>query len=166
MRRSGARPAAVAALGAVLVLAACSSGSRGRPAKGPTTTAAAGGGTVATGPPGTSFTGAGSSEYCRLSRDYAASAKQFAVPTNAAELRQVFEDAAKDIKAVLAVAPPEIKADVQTVANGLASIMTVMEAAQYDENRFAATPPSLPPNFDAASTRIDAYTRNVCGLTG
>ena len=167
MRRSGARPAAVATLGAVLVLlAACSSGSQGSQAKGQATTSVAGGDTAAAGTPNTSFTGAGSSEYCRLSRDYAASAKKFAVPTNAAELRQVFEDAAKDIKAVLAVAPPEIKADVQTLANGLASIMTVMEAANYDEERFAATPPSLPPNFDAASTRIDAYTRNVCGLTG
>ena len=166
MRRCGARLAVVTAVASLLVLGGCSGGSKGSQAKGPTTTGVPAGATAATGPPDTSFTGAGSAEYCRLSRDYAASAKKFAVPTNAAELRQVFEEAAKDIKAVLAVAPPEIKADVQTVANGLASIMAVMAAANYDETRFADTPPSLPPNFDTASTRIDAYSRNVCGLTG
>jgi ABC-type glycerol-3-phosphate transport system substrate-binding protein len=153
-------------LGAAITLAACGGGSSNDRADAPATTRLSDTQSAGTGPPDTNFTGAGSGDYCRLARAYATSAQKFTAPTNAAELRQVFADASRDINAAAAVAPAEIKADVQVVAQGLSAIIAGMEAADYDLTRLATTPPSLPPNFDAASVRLEAYARDVCGLRG
>jgi hypothetical protein len=154
------------AVGVVLALTACAGGSNGKQAATapPKTTTPAS--PDASQPVDTSFTGAGSADYCRLARDYSESSKKFNAPNTPDQLRAVFQEAENDIQSALAVAPPEIKADVQTIATGLSSIVKAMEAANYDVTRLSATPPSLPPNFDAASQRIDAYTRDVCHLPG
>jgi ABC-type phosphate transport system substrate-binding protein len=146
----------------MLALGACGGGSKKEQAAAPTTVATAG----TTQPVDTTFTGAGSADYCRLAQDYSQSSSKFNTPNTPDELRAVFQEAQSDIRSALAVAPPEIKADVQTIATGLDSIVKSMEAAGYDVSRLGATPPSLPPNFDAASQRIDAYTRDVCHLPG
>jgi hypothetical protein len=152
---------------APLALASCSGGSStGEQAEAPATTRLSDAQTAGTGPTGTAFTGTGSGDYCRLARAYATSAEQFTAPTNAAELRQAFADASRDINAAAAVAPPEIKPDVQVVAAGLSAIIAGMEAADYDLTRLATTPPSLPPNFEAASARLESYARDVCRLGG
>ena len=156
--------ARLAVLLAVAALTACGGSAKDKQAApAPTTTANA---DATSQPVDTSFTGAGSGDYCRRARDYSESSKKFNVPNTPDQLRQVFQEAQNDIHSALAVAPPEIKADVQTIAAGLSSIVKAMEAADYDVTRLAATPPSLPPNFDAASQRIDAYTRDVCHLPG
>ena len=166
MRGGLARIPLLAVVGASLAMAACGGGSNGKHASpaSPTTAAASTGDTAQ--PVDTSFTGAGSADYCRLARDYSESSKKFNTPNSPDQLRAVFQEAQNDIQSALAVAPPEIKADVQTIATGLNSIVKAMEAANYDVTRLAATPPSLPSNFDAASQRIDAYTRDVCHLPG
>ena len=157
--------ARLAVLLAVAALTACGGGGPKdkQAAPAPTTTANA---DASSQPVDTSFTGAGSGDYCRLARDYSESSKKFNAPNTPDQLRAVFQEAENDIQSALAVAPPEIKADVQTIATGLSSIVKAMEAANYDVTRLSATPPSLPPNFDAASQRIDAYTRDVCHLPG
>jgi hypothetical protein len=165
-RRGVARLAALVALGLPLAFSACSGGSSDKQASPASATTAAPSAGAATQPVNTSFTGSGSDDYCKLARDYSDSAKKFNAPTTPDQLRAVFHEAQTDIQSALAVAPPEIKADVQTIATGLSSIVAAMEAANYDVTRLATTPPSLPANFDAASQRIDAYTRDVCHLPG
>jgi hypothetical protein len=166
MRSGTARFAALVAVAVAFAFTACGGGSNAKRASpaSPTTLALSAGDT--TQPVDTSFTGAGSDDYCRLARDYSDSSKKFDAPNSPDQLRAVFQEAQNDINSALAVAPPEIKADVQTIATGLDSIVKAMEAANYDVTRLATTPPSLPPNFDAASQRIDAYTSNVCHLPG
>ena len=147
-----------------LALTGCGGGSNDKQAASALTTVAAS--PASSQPVDTSFTGEGSADYCRLARDYSESSKKFNAPNTPDELRQVFQEAQNDIQSALAVAPPEIKGDVQTIATGLGSIVKAMEAAGYDVNRVGATAPSLPSNFDAASQRVDAYTRDVCHLPG
>ena len=164
MRTSLGRLAVLAGVVVPLALTACGGGSSKEKQAAPAASAPSS--TAASQPVGTSFTGEGSADYCRLARDYSESSKKFNAPNTPDELRQVFQEAQNDIHSALAVAPAEIKADVQTIATGLSSIIKAMEAAGYDVTRLGTTPPSLPPNFDAASQRIDAYTRDVCHLPG
>src|SRR5262245_52615988 len=147
-----------------ITLAACG-GKGGGSASSTTTGASVSSGTPGTQPVDTKFTGQGSAEYCKLARTYQeASSKvgQGATP----DLRQLFQDAARDIQAAVAVAPAEIKPDVTLVAQGFAALVTALNNANYD---FTKLSPDLilrfqSQDFVAASTRVGAYAKNVCGI--
>jgi uncharacterized ferritin-like protein (DUF455 family) len=116
----------------------------------------------------TNFSGAGSAEYCRLARTYQ-DAQNKLNPTNTSpDLRQVFQDAARDIKLAVGVAPEEIKNDVQIVSDGFNALIAALAPVNYD---FTKLPPDLivrfqSAEFSAASQRVAAYARTVCGVGG
>lgn len=112
----------------------------------------------------TTFTGRGSEEYCKLSSSYKQAADQL-TPTSDAQVRQLVQDAARDMKAAVAVAPAEIKSDVQTVANSFDALVNGLVSVNFDYTRL---PPELIASFMSeelrrASTRVAAYARDVCG---
>lgn len=116
----------------------------------------------------TKFTGTGSTEYCRLARSYS-DAQSKLNPTNVSpDLRQLFQDAARDIRLAVAVAPAEINNDVQVVADGFSALVAALAPVNYDFTRL--TPDLIArfmsAEFTAASTRVAAYARNVCGVGG
>ena len=153
----------LALLFVAVTLAACGGKSNGS-ASG-TTTAAQASGAPGTQPVDTRFTGVGSADYCKLARKYQeAQSKvgQGATP----DLRQLFQDAASDIQSAVAVAPAEIKADVTTVAQGFTALVTALNNANYDFTRLS---PDIIVRFQsqefmAASTRVAAYAKNICGI--
>ena len=66
------------------------------------------------------------------------------------------------------MAPAEIKGDVQIVADGFNALVSALEPVNYDFTRL--TPDLIArfmsADFTAASTRVAAYSRNVCGVSG
>ena len=66
------------------------------------------------------------------------------------------------------IAPAEIKRDVEVVADAFTTLVRELEAVNYDITRI---PPAVALRFmsaelESASTRVEAYARNVCGATG
>ncbi|MGH9280616.1 MAG: hypothetical protein ACRD12_21305, partial [Acidimicrobiales bacterium] len=105
---------------AMVVLAACSgNGSGGTPQAAP----AGGGGSA--------------QSYCALSRSYLQQYEKLDTPQG---IRQVYEDAARDIHAALAVAPAEIRADVKVLSDGLDRLIAVLAKYDYDSGRLAEAP--------------------------
>jgi len=154
--------------------AGCSSGgssggggaASGAADQGPTTTVASAG-SAATQPVDTTFTGKGSGEYCKLAKTYADAQSKLGPTNTTPDLRQLFQDAARDIKAAVAVAPAEIKNDVQVVADGFNALVTSLASVNYDFTRLT---PDLIARFQSkefmdASTRVAAYSRTVCGVS-
>lgn len=167
MGRNGIRFVAAAIV--AVALAACGGVGGGGTAKGsnPTTTVAS---SLGTGPPpqpvDTKFTGAGSADYCRLARTYSDASSKLSPTNTSSDLRQLFQDAARDIKAAVGVAPAEIKDDVQIVADGFNALVNSLTPVNYDFTKLA---PDLIARFQsqefmAASTRVAAYSRQVCGV--
>jgi hypothetical protein len=145
------------------VLAACSS-DKGTVQNAEPPAAATTAAPVATTTVDTTFTGRGSEEYCKLSSSYKRAADQLS-PTNDAQVRQFMQDAARDIKAAVAVAPSEIKADVEKVATSFDALVNGLVSVNFDYTRL---PPELIATFMSedlrrASTRVTAYARDVCG---
>lgn len=131
---------------AMVVLAACSG--------------SGGGGTPQAAPGG----GSGSAQsYCALSRSYLQQYEKLDTPQG---IRQVYEDAARDIHAALAVAPAEIRADVKVLSDGLDRLIAVLAKYDYDSGRLAEAPDDLSsidtPDFEAAGARVEAYTQREC----
>jgi hypothetical protein len=159
----------VAACGVVLlVLAGCSSGGDDKAA--PTTTAA---GTPSTGPTSTvrpvdtSFTGQNSTQFCTLARTYNDRFTQVGTNPTPAQLRIVAREGQTAITQAVTAAPAEIKNDVQVLANAFGSLLSELEKVNYDVSKL---PPSAvtsltAPEFQASTTRFQAYLRTVCGVS-
>src|SRR5262245_31126475 len=154
----------VALVFVAVMMAAC--GGKGGGSSSPTTAASSvSPGTPGTQPVDTKFTGEGSAEYWKLARSYQEASSKLGTNANP-DLRQLFSDAARDIQAAVAVAPAEIKSDVTLVAQGFAALVTALNNANYDFTKLA---PDLiirfqSQDFVAASTRVGAYAKNVCGI--
>ena len=168
MRRFGFR---LAAAGIVAVTLAACGGDKGAGSNADngsgTTAAGAGAGAPGTQPVDTKFTGAGSADYCKLARTYQDASSKLGAGASP-DLRQLFQDAARDIKAAVDVAPAEIKKDVQTVADGFTALVGALATVNYD---FTKLPPDLIVRFQSqdfmnASTRVGAYSKTVCGIGG
>ena len=76
------------------------------------------------------------------------------------------------LKQLESSAPDEIKADVKTVSEAMSSLISVFESANYDFTKLAQDPEALAKleSFDGqevqdASTRIEAYFAQVCGIS-
>lgn len=111
----------------------------------------------------TTFTGQGSAAYCQLSKSYADAAARLG-PNPDAQLRQAYEDAARDMQAAVAVAPAEIKGDAQIVADGFGGLIAALQGVDYD---FTRLPPDvvarfMDDDFRRASIRLTAYGKNIC----
>ena len=76
------------------------------------------------------------------------------------------------LKQLESSAPDEIKADVTTVSEAFTSLISVFESANYDFTKLAQDPEALAKlesfsgqEVQDASTRIEAYFSQVCGIS-
>jgi hypothetical protein len=105
--------------------------------------------------------------YCQLARAYQARQGRLINPVGSADdLRQFFRETQREIDAAVAVAPPGIDADVRTVAGAVSTFVAALEKANYD---VAKVPPAArsalaTPTFKVASTHVQSYARQVCGV--
>jgi hypothetical protein len=172
------------AVGFVFALAACgddsgsatatTSGSSGSQAPA----ASSGAGDTSSGSADTTapnFSGSGSKEFCAQAKgfqDTFGSSDAFGQSTDPAQLKDDFSKAEDALKQLESSAPDEIKADVKTVSESLSSLIAVFESANYDFTKLAQDPAALAKleSFDSqevqdASTRIEAYFSQVCGIS-
>lgn len=150
----------------VTLLTGCSGRGAGSASPSPSPSAGlAPAATATTGPltVDTTFTGLGSQAYCSMSKSYADAAARLG-PHPDAELRQLYEDAARDIQSAAAVAPAEIKGDVQTVAAGFGALISALRNVDYDFTKLPADVVTtfMADDFRRASIRLTAYAKNVC----
>ncbi len=155
---------------AIVIFSACSGGSSNKATvsanKSATTTS---GGTTATASGATttkapSFSGSSNSNYCDTARRIEATAK--ANPST--DLKSSYQQLDKIAAQFIAIAPSAIKADAQTLIDGLKKLESALAAVNYD---FSKIDPSTlatlqDPSFAAAAEHISAYDKQVCGLPG
>ena len=153
---------------ALALFAGCSSDSdedSGRAS--PTPTSAPGPSTTAR-PVDTSFTGQNSAQFCGLSKTYTDRFANVGPGSTPAQLRTATQEGRTAINQAAAAAPPEIKPDVQVIANVFTGLFTELERTNFDISKLS--PASLgalqAPEFQSATTRFQAYLRTVCGVSG
>jgi hypothetical protein len=155
----------------VVILGGCSSGG-GSKAASPTTvagaTTTAAGPTTTVRPVNTSFSGQNSAQFCTLAKSYNDQSKNVSGASTPAQLRQVTQDGRTAITAAVAAAPAEIKPDVQVLSDAFNALFTELEKVNFDPTKIsaAALAPLQAPQFQASTTRFQAYLRSVCGVTG
>ena len=160
---------ALAACGIALVLMAGCSGDSddGKSQASPTPTSAPGPSTTAR-PVDTSFTGQNSAQFCALSKTYTDRFSNVGPGSTPAQLRTATQEGRTAINQAAAAAPSEIKPDVQVIANVFTGLFAELERVNFDIGKLA--PASLgslqSPEFQASTTRFQAYLRTVCGVGG
>lgn len=115
-------------------------------------------------------TGDSSSTYCQVARQFQESADEIDEAIDPFDFsperfREAFEFASRGLDEIRRVAPPEIRDDVQTVADGFVLLRDELEAADY--NFFAMDPTAfieIGEELEAASERVEAYNESVCGI--
>lgn len=117
-------------------------------------------------PVDTSFSGAGSAEFCNLSKSFSTGFSRIGPNASTAQLKANLDEATKAIHQAVDVAPAEIKADVKVIADGFTSVAGVIANANYDLTK---VPPDAlatfqSPDFSNAAARLQAYLSNVCGI--
>jgi hypothetical protein len=144
-----------------LALAACGGGSKGTPAASGTTVEVA---TTALAPVG----GQGDSgRFCALIKTYSDRLAGISgTRSSPDEIRRFATELGSAIQQAVAVAPPDVKADATLVATAAADYLAALQKAGYD---LAKLPPDAASSFQApdvaaASSRIGAYSKNVCGI--
>jgi hypothetical protein len=158
------RSALAAAGVALALLAGCSGDDQASPtstsapvATGPTTTIR---------PVDTSFTGQNSAQFCTLAKTYNDRFSNFSTASTPSQLRTVTQEGRTAITQAATAAPAEIKPDVQVIANAFTALFDELEKVNFDINKLSPT--SLgslqAPEFQASTTRFQAYLRSVCGI--
>jgi hypothetical protein len=121
----------------------------------------------------TDFSGEGSEEVCSYARDI-----QQSDILNGSDLnKEQFEKFEEVIQNFEEKAPAEIKGDVQTFQKTIVALKAIYEKYDYDATKLAGAATSDPevskvvasmsePEFEQASTRLDAYFQQVCGIAG
>lgn len=145
----------------VLAFVGCSSGGDDdkaapstAPANAPSTTAAP------------TFTGQDSAQFCALAKTYTERFANVGANPSPAQLRTVTREGQTAITQAVSAAPAEIKADIQLLATTFTGLMTELEKVNFDVSRLPPTALGQlsSPQFQAATTRFQAYTRTVCGV--
>ncbi len=160
---------AVAACGIVIVLlTGCSRDSdKENNQASPTPTSAPGPSTTAR-PVDTSFTGRNSDQFCALSKTYTDRFTNVGPGSTPDQLRTATQEGRAAINQAAAAAPPEIKPDVQVIANVFTGLFTELVRVNFDISKLS--PASLgslqAPEFQSSTTRFQAYLRTVCGVGG
>lgn len=151
---------------ALAVTTACSSSSEKEAS--PSTSATSAGPTTTARPVDTSFTGQGSAQFCSLAKTYTDRFANVGAATTPAQLKTVVQDGRAAINDAAAAAPAEIKPDVQVIADAFGSLVNGLDKVNYDVTKVSAEAfaPLQAPQFQASSTRFQAYTTKVCGITG
>jgi hypothetical protein len=115
-----------------------------------------------------SFSGADSARFCEFTRTYYDRFAKLLVGltgrADKGELRRVVEELTGATREAVAVAPAEIKADMQTVADAATEVVAALDRADFDSSK---VPPDVAarlqaPEVKVARDRVDAYVRKVC----
>lgn len=166
---TGLRTKLVVCALALVVLSACSSGDKKQASPttsaGPASTAA--GPTTTLRPVDTSFTGQNSAQFCSLAKTYNDRFANVTAASTPAQMRSVAQDGRTAINQAVSAAPAEIKPDVQVIANAFTSLFNELEKVNFDATKLqpSAFAPLQTPEFQTSSTRFQAYTTKVCGIT-
>lgn len=159
MRRFPAsREMVVAAVTVAAVLAGCGGGGSAKSVTAPTT--------VADDRQASSPSRDGG-QFCDLIRAYT---ERFAgisqASSSPAQIRSSAQDLGSAIKAAIAAAPSDIKADVTVVAGAADEYLGALQAAGYDlaKLRPDAAQGFQAPDVAAAAGRLQVYSQNVCGM--
>ena len=147
----------------MLALTSCSGGGDDDEAS-PTTVPAAGPTTTVSVP--TSFTGQDSTQFCTLARTYNERFTNVGANPTPAQLRTATREGQTAITQALNAAPAEIKGDVQRLANAFNGFLTELEKVNFEASRLPPTALAQlsTPEFQASTTRFQAYTRTVCKI--
>lgn len=147
---------------ALLVLTGCRSGD-GKDQATPTTSAPGGPSTTVR-PVDTSFTGLNSAPFCALAKTYNERFANLNTGSSPAQLRAATAEGRTAITQAAAAAPAEIKSDVQTIANTFTTILSELEKVNFDVAKMSPTAVASlqAPEFQASTTRFQAYLRSVC----
>lgn len=154
----------------LMVMASCSGGDDDKDAASNTTAppATAPGPTTTALTTNTSFTGQNSAQFCALARTYTERFGKVSATPSASELRTLAREGQSAITQAANAAPAEIKKDVDLIAAGFSGLVAELEKVNYDAARLPPTAltPLSSPEFTQATTRFNAYIRNVCGVAG
>ena len=153
---------------ALALLGGCSNGDGDKQASPTTVAGPASGPATTVRPVDTSFTGQNSAQFCALAKTYNDRFKTVGAASTPAQLRAVAQDGRTAINDAVAAAPAEIKPDVQVLANAFANLFTELERVNFEVSRVppAAFAPLQAPEFQASTTRFQAYITRVCGIPG
>ncbi len=156
---------------AVALLAACSSdgSDAADPASSSTPSSTAAPGSTTTEP--LVFTGDEGSPFCEQLRSVDPSSLVPGDPTDPTALEAGFRRLVGILRDIQALAPPEIEADAQVVAEGIAGLDAALDAVGYDFDALAASSAAAEvtaavndPIFTTAGARLSAYRHQVCRL--
>lgn len=149
---------------AVLLLASCSDGG-----SDPSPSTAASGPVAATTTVAPTFSGAGSERFCALARTaWARQGELATVAPSADAVRDQVTEAADATRAMVAVAPAEIAADVRVIAGAYDALLERLRRAAFDPSVLASATADAfgAPAVQTAGQRLTAYQRTVCGIAG
>jgi len=118
-------------------------------------------------PVDTSFTGQDSAGFCGLARAYDERSTALGSSPTPEQLRTAVQEGQAAISQAVGSAPAEIKSDVEVLAAAFGTVVKELETANFDARGVspAAFQQMQAPEFQAATTRFQAYMRNVCGVT-
>lgn len=151
---------------ALLVLAGCSGNSDKKSQASPTSTAVAGP-TTTVRPVDTSFSGQNSAQFCALARTYNDRFTKVGANPTPAELRTVAQEGQTAITQAVGAAPAEIKADVGVLAGAFTTLLDELQKVNFEADKLPVTALAQlqTPEFQQSTTRFQAYTRTVCGVS-
>ena len=153
---------------ALIVITGCSGGDDDDKAASPTSapTTANTGPTTTVRPVDTSFTGQNSTQFCALARTYNERFTSVGANPTPAQLRTLSREGQTAISQAVSAAPPEIKRDVEVIANTFNVFLGELEKVNFEVTRVppAALQSLSAPEFQQSTTRFQAYTRTVCGV--
>jgi hypothetical protein len=153
----------VALLSAGLILVAGCSSSKSAGSATTTTSTSTASGSAATSSTVPHFSGSASSKYCNLAKQFS----QAITPNLSGNAKQLFSEFDTESAPFVSDAPSAIKGDVETVVNVIKQLQTEFQAVNYDATKLTAADlaPVEAPSFSTATTRINDYDVQVCGLT-
>ncbi len=144
----------VLAMVALVSLAACSSGDDNEESATTTTVVAS------TTPTTETFTGSSTSVFCTLARENSTRVSQIGgTASNPEQLAALLADVAPAVREIVAVAPPELKGDVTTLAEGFEKLLASSQEGQLDLTVLTD------PEFQTSGQRLLSYSQQVCGIT-
>lgn len=120
------------------------------------------------------FSGSGGEKFCSQAQGFEQTlgSSDFGQSSDPAQLKDNFAKAQDALKTLEKSAPDEIKADVKTVSDAFTSLIAVFESANYDVTKLTQDPAALAKlesfsgqEVQDASTRIEAYFSQVCGIS-
>ncbi len=119
------------------------------------------------------FSGEGGGEFCSQAQGFDEVFGDEAFQSNdPADLEDQFNASQQALADLENSAPDEIKEDVGVIADALAGLIEVFEAANYDFTALAQDPEAIAQleafsssEITDASTRVEAYLTEVCGIS-